>query len=85
MVHPLFGLFAETASTVLVTTDPSNVSAIEKLAGEYSYFAARIGTTGGDKLEISVYSDALISAPLKELSSIWALALEGNLHNEVPA
>jgi len=27
----------------------------------------------------------LISAPLKELSSIWALALEGNLHNEVPA
>jgi phosphoribosylformylglycinamidine synthase len=85
MVHPLFGLFAETASTVLITTDPSNVSAIEKLAGEYSYFAARIGTTGGDKLEISVYSDALISAPLKELSSIWALALEGNLHNEVPA
>src|SRR5580700_2060715 len=55
MAHPLFGLFAETASTVIVTTDPSHVSAIEKLAEDYSYFAARIGTTGGDKLEISVY------------------------------
>jgi phosphoribosylformylglycinamidine synthase len=85
MVHPLFGLFAEMASTVLISTDPSNISAIEKLAGEYSYLAARIGSTGGDKLEISVYSDALISAPLKELKTIWASALEANLHNEVVA
>ena len=47
-------LFAEPASTVLVTTDPSHVSEIENLAGEYSFFAARIGTTGGRRLEISV-------------------------------
>ncbi len=64
MVHPLFGLFAEPASTLIVTTDPSHVSAIEKLAGEYSYLAARIGITGGDRLDISVYGDTLISAPL---------------------
>ena len=85
MVHPLFGLFAEPASTLLVTTDPSHFSAIEKLAGEYSFFAARIGVTGGSRLEISVYSDTLISVPLAELSKLWSSTLEANLHNEVPA
>ena len=38
MAHPLFGLFAEPASTVLVTAQPSNVAAIEELADEYSFF-----------------------------------------------
>jgi phosphoribosylformylglycinamidine synthase len=85
MVHPLFGLFAEPASTLLVTSDPSQVSAIEKLAGQYNFLVARIGTTGGSRLEISVYSDPLISAPLAELSKPWSSALEANLHNEVPA
>ena len=47
MVHPLFGLFAEQASTLLVSTHQSHISAIEKLAGEYSFFVARIGTTWG--------------------------------------
>jgi phosphoribosylformylglycinamidine synthase len=85
MVHPLFGLFAEPASTLIVTTDPSNVSAITKLAGDYSYLAAHIGTTGGDRLEISVYGDTLVSAPLAELHKIWSSSLEANIHEEVPA
>ena len=85
MVHPLFGLFAEPASTLLITADPSHVSIIEKLAGEYSFFAARLGVTGGSRLEVSVYSDPLISAPLAELSKLWSSALEANLHNEVLA
>jgi phosphoribosylformylglycinamidine synthase len=85
MAHPLFGLFAEPASTVLLTTEPSQVAQIEKLAGEYSFFVARIGTTGGDRLEISVYSDPLISAPLDELRKPWASALESALHDEVTA
>jgi len=85
MVHPLFGLFAEPASTVLVTSDASKVSDLEELAGEYSFFAARIGTTGGDRLEISVYGDKFISAPVSELRTPWASALEAALHNEVTA
>jgi phosphoribosylformylglycinamidine synthase len=85
MVHPLFGLFAEPASTLIVTTDPSNVSAIAKLAGEYSYMAARIGATGGNRLEISVYGDTLVSAPLADLRKIWSSSLEANIHDEVPA
>ncbi len=85
MVHPLFGLFAEPASTVFVTCEPGQVAAIEELADEYGYYAARIGTTGGDRLNISVYGDTFISAPIEELRQPWASALEANLHGEVLA
>ncbi len=85
LVHPLFGLYAEPASTVLVTTHPSNLSTIEKLAGKYSFFAARIGTTGGDSLKISVDGEPFIAASLADLRKPWASALEAILHDEVTA
>ena len=85
MAHPLFGLFAEPASTVLAACDPGHVSTIEKLAGEYSFFAARIGATGGGRLEISVYGDLLIDASVNDLRRPWASALESALHDEVSA
>ena len=85
LVHPLFGLFAEPASTVLVTTDPSNVSEIEKLAGKFNILAARIGTTGGQRLEIQVDGEPFISASLAELRKPWASALEATIHGEVTA
>jgi phosphoribosylformylglycinamidine synthase len=85
MAHPLFGLFAEPASTVLVTSDPSRLAEIEKLAAQYSFNAVRIGTTGGKKLEISVYGDTLISARVEELRKPWAKSLEATLHGEVQA
>jgi phosphoribosylformylglycinamidine synthase len=85
MVHPLFGLFAEPASTVLVSTEPNQVEAIEELADRYGYFAAHIGATGGDHLEINVYRQPMISAPLASLRKPWASALESTLHGEVTA
>jgi len=85
MTHPLFGLFAEPASTVLVSTVHENISDIEELANKFSYFCSRLGTTGGDRLEISVYGDVLISASISELRSPWAKSLEAALHNEVTA
>ena len=85
MAHPLFGLFAEPASTVFVTAPHENISKIEKLAAEYSFLCARIGTTGGDRIEISAYGDVLISEKLSNLRSVWASALESALHNEVQA
>jgi phosphoribosylformylglycinamidine synthase len=85
MAHPLFGLFAEPASTILVTTHPSNVATIENLVDEYSFFAARIGTTGGNRLEIKVDGESFISASLGSLKEPWARALEAALHGEAPA
>jgi phosphoribosylformylglycinamidine synthase len=85
MVHPLFGLFAEPASTLIVTAHPGKISEIEKLADEYSFFVARIGTTGGSNLEISVDRQTFISAPLTALRKPWAESLEATLHDEVMA
>jgi phosphoribosylformylglycinamidine synthase subunit PurL len=85
MVHPLFGLFAEPASTVLLTCDPNQVSAIEELADEFSFYSARIGATGGSQFEIAVYGETFISAPVDELRKPWTAALESALHEEVLA
>jgi phosphoribosylformylglycinamidine synthase II len=83
--HPLFGLFAEPASTVILSTAHENISKIEKLAGDYNFLAARIGTTGGSKLQISVDREPFIDVSLDELRSVWSTALEASLHNEVRA
>ncbi len=85
MGHPLFGLFAEPASTMLLTAQPKHVSEIESLANESKFMTARIGTTGGSRLELSVYSDPLISASLEDLRQPWSSALESALHDEVTA
>jgi len=85
MTHPLFGLFAEPASMVLVSTVHENISEIEELANQFSYFCSRMGTTGGDRIEFSVYGDVLVSASISELRGPWAKSLEAALHNEVTA
>lgn len=85
MANPLFGVFAEPATTVIVSTKAANISEIEKLASESNFFSARIGTTGGDKLQLSIYGDPVISAPVAELKELWASALESALHDEVKA
>ena len=85
MAYPLFGLFAEPASTVLITADSKDAGAIEELADEYGYYFARIGTTGGNRLDISVYGNTFISASVDELRKPWAQALEAALHEQVTA
>jgi phosphoribosylformylglycinamidine synthase len=85
MIHPFFGLFAEPASTLLVTTHAGSVPEIEAQAGKYGFLAARIGTTGGTRLEISVDGEPFISASLDDLRKPWAAALESTLHGEVTA
>jgi len=85
MAHPLFGLFAEPASTVIASAHSVHISDIEELAANYSFNVARIGTTGGPTLEIRVDREPLISAPLAELRDAWANSLEATLHEEVTA
>jgi hypothetical protein len=70
---------------VLVTCEPNRLDAIEDFADRYGYYAVRIGTTGGDRLEISVYKQSMISSPISSLREPWAFALEANIHGEVAA
>jgi phosphoribosylformylglycinamidine synthase len=83
VVHPHFGLFAEPATTMIVTAPKSHVAEIETLAEGYSFIAARIGTTGGERLEITVDREPFISASLAELRAPWAESLEAMLHDQV--
>jgi phosphoribosylformylglycinamidine synthase len=85
LAQPLFGLFAEPASTVLVTAGPDQLAAIEQLASAHGYRATRIGATGGNRIEIGVNQQKKISASLEELRSLWASALESNIRGEVHA
>ena len=85
LAHPGFGLFAEPSSTILVSAARERTSAIDKVARDHGFFSARIGATGGSRLEISVDRQIFISASIAELQSIWAGALEANLHSEVSA
>jgi len=85
MAAPLFGLFAEPATTVLASAATKDVRAIRELAEESGFFCTQIGTTAADRLEISVYGDVLISTTIAELRAGWAKALEAALHDEVTA
>jgi len=85
LAHPLFGLFAEPATTILATAHTDNIAAIEQLAAHRNFFAVRIGTTGGSRLEISVDRQTFISAPLSALRKPWAESLQATLHDEVLA
>jgi phosphoribosylformylglycinamidine synthase len=85
MASPLFGLFSEPASTIVLSADPAKLSRIENLAEEQGFFAARIGVTGGDRLEISVYGESFITASLTDLGNAWSSALEAAVHEEVRA
>ena len=38
---------------------PKQVSEIAEIAEHFNFNIARIGTTGGDRLEIAVYGDAI--------------------------
>jgi phosphoribosylformylglycinamidine synthase len=85
LAQPLFGLFAEPASTILITAAPGDLAEIDAMANQSNFLSARIGTTGGNRLEILVDGEAFISAPLDELRTLWASSLEAVLHDEVLA
>ena len=85
LAHPLFGLFAEPASTVMVTAAADAFADIENIAAEHNFFAATIGATGGERLQITVDREPFIVASVDDLRCPWANALQANLHGEVVA
>jgi hypothetical protein len=70
---------------MLLSSSPDDFTEIENLASKHGFIAARIGTTGGARLEISVDREPFISAPLSDLRKIWSSSLEANIHEEVTA
>ena len=77
-----FLLFAEDASRVVVSCDPVHLQRIQQVAEEYGVFADVLGETGGDRVEIAIGEQSVISASVAELREAYEGALEGALRAE---
>ncbi len=76
-----FALFAEDASRIVVSCDPSHLPRIKQVAEEYEISADVLGETTGECVEIAVGDREVISASVQELRD----AYEGVLENALKA
>ena len=79
---PEFLLFAEDASRVVLSCDPGYLPRIQQVAEEYGVFADVLGETGGDRVEIAMGEQNVISAGVAELREAYEGALERALRAE---
>jgi phosphoribosylformylglycinamidine synthase len=77
-----FVLFGEDASRVLLSCDPIHLARIQQVAEEYGVFADVLGETGGDRVEIAMNDQVVISATVGELENAYEGALERMLRTE---
>ncbi|MFZ3265708.1 MAG: phosphoribosylformylglycinamidine synthase subunit PurL [Terriglobales bacterium] len=79
---PEFRLFGEDASRVVISCDPANLPRIKQAEEEYGIAADVLGETGGERVEISIDGQPVISANVKELWAAYEGALEKALRTE---
>ena len=77
-----FLLFAEDASRVVISCDPIHLPRIQQVAEEYGVFADVLGETGGERVEIAIAEQNVISASVQELRESYEGALERALRAE---
>ncbi len=69
-------LFSESAGRVLLGVAAEHVDAVLERAAAAGVVAHVIGTTGGETLSVRIDGEPALSAPVAELQSVWAHALE---------
>ena len=75
-VDPLTAtLFGESASRVVISTEPDRLEAVLTLARAAGVPAERIGRTGGHSIRISVASDVVIDCSVAEAEARWSSSL----------
>jgi len=79
---PEFRLFGEDAGRVVVSCDPRHLGRIQQVAEEFGVAVEVLGETGGDRVEIAVDGQAVISAGIEELRAAYEGALEKALRTE---
>ncbi len=80
---PEFLLFGEDASRVVVSCDPANLARVREMTAEYEVHADVLGETGGDRVEITMDGQSMISATVAELREAYEGSLERALRTEV--
>ena len=73
---PEFQLFAEDASRVVISCDPTHLPRIQQEAEEFGIFADVLGETDSDRVEIAIGDRFMISASVAELGAAYEGALE---------
>ena len=72
-------LFGEGPSRVVVTVEASRTSEFEALMAESAIPWSWIGTTGGERLRITVGTETVIDAALDTLGRAWRTGFERHL------
>lgn len=68
-------LFSETQSRILLSTSADKAEALLALAAKHGVPAAKIGTTGGDRLVVNVNGKEAINASIQEVKAAWKDAI----------
>jgi phosphoribosylformylglycinamidine synthase subunit PurL len=79
---PEFQLFAEDASRVVISCDPTHLPRIKQEAEEFGVSADVLGETGSERVEIAVGDYLAISASIAELRGTYEGALEKALRTD---
>jgi phosphoribosylformylglycinamidine synthase subunit PurL len=69
-------LFGESASRVVVSVQPKDVSAVLKLAADLGVPSRRIGKTGGARVAVRVDGQDAIDCTVSEAERLWSTAIE---------
>jgi phosphoribosylformylglycinamidine synthase len=75
-------LFSESASRVVLTTLPVDVATVLELAASAGVPARQIGTTGGERLRISVNGALQIDCDRRDAEQKWSDALPGHFQRQ---
>ena len=76
-------LFGESASRVIVSVDPASTSAVLAEAARAGIPAAKIGTTGGDRIRVSVDGQPVVDLAVAEAEDVWASSIERQIDGQV--
>jgi phosphoribosylformylglycinamidine synthase II len=82
---PEFVLFGEDASRIVISGDPSHLSAIQEVAAKYEVSAEEIGETVSELVEIRMDGRVVVSAMVSELRDSYEGALEAALRADPDA
>jgi len=77
-----FPLFAEDASRVVLSCDPTHLARIQQIAEDFGVAAEVLGETGSDRGEIYIESQTVISASVAELRDAYEGSLEKALQTD---
>jgi phosphoribosylformylglycinamidine synthase subunit PurL len=75
-------LFGEDASRIVISCDPSLVSAIQQIAAKHGVSADLLGETAEDMLEIKIGNKVVVSAPVSSLRNAYEGTLQKALGTE---